>query len=78
MFHQLTDKQVSFFGAKLANDKAFGSKYGKTGENMKEFESRVKQELTNPDNQKKWLADLQRVGYTSLTKRIKYSGKKMS
>lgn len=69
MFHQLTDKQVSFFGAKLANDKAFGSKYGKAGENMKEFESRIKQELTDPDNQKKWLTNLQRVGYAPSIKK---------
>ena len=63
MFYQLTDKQVSFFGAKLANDATFGSRYAKIGENTKVFEQRIKQELTNPDNQKKWADDLKRVGY---------------
>lgn len=63
MFHQLTDKQINFFGAKLAKDATFGSKYAKTGEDIQAFENRIKQALTNPDNQQKWLADLRRLGY---------------
>lgn len=63
MFHQLTDKQVNYFRAKLASDPAFGSKYAKIGESDKAFEQRIKQELTNPDNQQKWIDDLKRNGY---------------
>lgn len=63
MFHQLTEKQINFFGSKLANDDAFGSKHAKSGESMKAFENRIKQELTDLNNQKNWIADLQRVGY---------------
>ena len=69
LFHQLTEKQINYFGAKLANDSAFGSKHAKVGEDTKAFEHRIKQELTNPDNQKKWADDLKRVGYNSSTKK---------
>lgn len=63
MFYNMTDKQISTFGAKLAGDSAFGSKYAKIGEDTKAFEQRIKQELTNPDNQIKWADDLKRVGF---------------
>lgn len=68
LFHQLTDKQVDFFSAKLAKDAKFGSKHAKVGEDVKAFEQRIKQELTNPDNQKKWADDLKRVGYSPITR----------
>ncbi|HHX0247003.1 TPA: replication initiation protein RepM [Enterococcus faecalis] len=68
LFHQLTDKQINYFGAKLANDAKFGSKHAKVGEDVKAFEQRIKQELTNLDNQKKWADDLKRVGYSPITK----------
>ena len=68
LFHNLTDKQISLFGAKLANDASFGSKYAKVGEDTKAFEQRIKQELTNLDNQKKWAKDLKRVGYNPVKK----------
>ena len=45
MFHQLTEKQINFFGSKLANDDAFGSKHAKSGESMKAFENRIKQDF---------------------------------
>ena len=63
LFHQMTDKQIAMFGAKLANDSAFGSKHAKTGESIKAFEQRIKNELTNIENQQKWADDLKRVGY---------------
>lgn len=64
LFHQLTDKQVTFFGAKLAKDSAFGSKHGKQGESAKDFEQRIKLELIDIEKQKKWADDLRRVGYS--------------
>ena len=64
LFHSLTDKQVDLFSSKLANDSSFGSKYGKHGEDMKGFERRIKEELTDVNNQQKWLSDLMRVGYS--------------
>lgn len=63
LFHQLTEKQLSYFSSLLANDSQFGGKYGKTGEDMKAFEFRIKRELTDIRNQEKWLPDLKRVGY---------------
>lgn len=69
MFRQLTDKQVDYFGAKLANDTTFSGKHAKIGESMQAFENRIKQALTKPDNQQKWFADLQRVGYKSRDKK---------
>lgn len=69
LFHQLTDKQVNWFGAKLASDKAFGSKYAKIGEDTKAFEHRIKQELKDPDNQQKWSEHLKRVGYNPINKK---------
>lgn len=64
LFHSLTEKQVQLFGSKLANDNAFGGKYGKVGEDTKAFENRIKQELMSIENQQKWLTDLMRVGYS--------------
>lgn len=69
LFHQLTDKQVNWFGAKLANDASFGSKYAKQGEDIKSFEHRIKQALKDPDNQQKWADDLKRVGYNPISKK---------
>ena len=69
LFHQLTDRQVNWFGAKLANDRAFGSKYAKQGEDIKAFEYRIKQELKDPDNQQKWSEHLKRVGYNPVNKK---------
>lgn len=63
-FKELTAKTIDLFGSKLANDNAFGSKYAKQGESTKAFEIRVKNELKDVNNQKKWLSDLIRVGYT--------------
>ena len=63
MFHKLTDKQVNYYGAKLANDDVFGSRYAKTGKDKGVSENLIKQLLTNPDNQQKWLNELQCVGY---------------
>lgn len=63
MFHKMTDKQIDTFGAKLAGDSAFGSKYAKAGESARAFEQRIKNELGNPDNQQKWAGDLKRVGF---------------
>lgn len=63
MFYKLSDKQIETFGAKLANDNAFGSKYARIGEDNKAFEQRVKNELRNPENQQKWADDLKRVGF---------------
>ncbi len=63
-FKELTVKTIELFGSKLANDNAFGGKYAKQGESAKAFEIRVKNELKDVNNQKKWLSDLIRVGYT--------------
>lgn len=63
-FKELTVKTIDLFGSKLANDNAFGSKYAKQGESTKAFEIRIKNELKDVNNQKKWLSDLIRVGYT--------------
>ena len=63
MFHKMTDKQIDTFGAKLAGDSAFGSKYAKAGESAKAFEQRIKNELRNPDSRQKWAGDLKRVGF---------------
>lgn len=63
MWHGLTDKQISWFGAKLARDSAFGSKNAQVGEDMTAFEQRINSELQDPKNQQKWADDLQRVGY---------------
>lgn len=63
MFHKMTDKQIDTFGAKLAGDSAFGSKYAKAGETARGFEQRVRNELRNPDNRQKWADDLKRVGF---------------
>lgn len=71
IFHQLTDKQINWFGAKLANDPAFGSKYAKIGEGTKAFEQRIKRELTDIKNQKKWEKHLKRVGYQPTTEKDK-------
>ena len=68
LFHQLTEKQINYFGAKLANDSAFGSKHAKVGEDTKAFEHRIKQELKEPSNQKKWADDLKRLGYNPTKK----------
>ena len=63
-FKELTAKTIELFGNKLANDNAFGSKYAKQGESLKEFEVRIKSELKDVKNQKRWLSDLIRVGYS--------------
>jgi len=41
----LTLKQADFFASKLANDSEFGSKFGGSGEEMKNFISRISNEL---------------------------------
>lgn len=41
----LTLKQADFFASKLANDSEFGSKFGGSGEEMKNFISRISKEL---------------------------------
>ena len=64
MFYNMTDAQIHTFGAKLAGDSAFGSKYAKAGESARAFEQRIKNELCNPDNQQKWAGDLKRVGFS--------------
>lgn len=68
MFTEMTDKQINYFSHKLANDVAFGGQYAKPGETTQAFEQRIKQELTNTDNQKKWSDDLKRVGYSPIIK----------
>ena len=68
LFDDLTDNQIETFGAKLANDTAFGSKYARAGESSKAFELRIQSELRNPENQKKWSKDLKRIGFKKLTK----------
>lgn len=63
LFTKMTDKQIDTFGAKLAGDTAFGSRYARAGESSQAFELRIKGELRDPDNQKRWAEDLKRVGF---------------
>ena len=62
-FVPMTLKQITFFGAKLAADPAFGSVHALPGEEEPDFAARIMRLLKNVEKQKQWLADLQRVGY---------------
>lgn len=69
MFHEMTDKQLNYFSAKLANDSVFGSKYAKKGEDLRAFESRIKQKLSKPEKQLEWSEDLKRIGFEPRSKK---------
>lgn len=59
----LTKAQASYFGSLLANDSSFGSSFAHTGESLKEFESRIKKELTQAEFVKKYWEYLLKYEY---------------
>lgn len=63
LFHAMTEKQIKYFGHKLANEKYFSSKNSNIGEDQHHFESRIKEELKDPAKQLKWFGTLKSVGY---------------
>lgn len=64
-FKELTAKQINFYASKLANHGGFGSANGNVGENALEFEDRIKMMLKDTANQKKWMKDLEFVGFNA-------------
>lgn len=62
-FKELNNKQIDYFGALLSKDATFGSKHSKIGESAQAFETRIKNELKDINNQQKWLSDLLRIGF---------------
>ncbi|WP_151812522.1 replication initiation protein RepM [Acinetobacter bereziniae] len=68
---KLSEKQILRFASLLAFDSAFGSKFGKIGEETPELEKRLQSKLSDPDFCRKYSDDLMRVGYSEKPKKIR-------
>ncbi|ESK37275.1 hypothetical protein P256_02330 [Acinetobacter nectaris CIP 110549] len=66
---KLTEKQILFFANKLAYDDIFSSKHAEIGEEYPDLESRLVNKLSDTRFVKKYLRDLERVGF-SLNKKL--------
>lgn len=59
----LTGEQAALFASKLAEDSAFGSRYGRTGEDSYPFKMRIQAELRQPEKVVKYMPHLLRLGF---------------
>lgn len=59
----LTGEQAALFASKLADDGAFGSRYGKTGEDPYPFKMRIQAELRQPEKVVEYMPHLLRLGF---------------
>ncbi|MCF9035114.1 hypothetical protein [Acinetobacter nectaris] len=66
---KLTEKQILFFANKLAYDDTLSSKHAEIGEEYSDLESRLINKLSDTRFVKKYLRDLERVGF-SLNKKL--------
>jgi len=59
----LSISQIDMFSKKLCNLPDFACTYANTGETQKQFESRIAEKLTDPNNLKHWASYLRDVGF---------------
>ncbi len=59
----LTGEQAALFASKLAEDGAFGSRYGRAGEDLYPFKMRIQAELRQPEKVVKYMPHLLRLGF---------------
>ena len=59
----MTEPQIDLFSSKLSQDPLFGSQHANMGETSKEFQTRIKSMLSDPDWVEQNLETLMGVGF---------------